>query len=386
MGKNPPFLGSTQLVDPDKLEISPSEGYNVRLGPVRADLDGVNGALLLNFVEQKYLKWVSENEYLILGEFHPLDGFIGFAGVKASKRGNDVYHKRVTERFNPLMELPDTVFFNYKDRSKRHKTRAMFVTLTYDQKGLKIGESWEQIGEDFNRFSSSIRRRFGSVAIVRVWEAHNSGFPHIHAIMVFEEAEFGAFHYEGSWRIQQKRDLEAYWPHGFIDVEALSSTRGGLHYVAKYLGKLHRLGYTAKPGYIEEGESSGLGGLVSKASVRTLSLMWVFRKRAFSISGSFIDLIEALHNSNCGIQTEVCQLDLMGVEVPERVTEWILCGFFVGELIKGGKVRWSVELSHKEYFEIKRCGSYRDRLESPGGVGWCGLELDRVPSGVGWGR
>jgi len=333
----------------------------IRLGSVQGVLStsDIDGATLVNYVKDQYLRWVDQSEYLVLGEYDPLRGYTDYVAVKASKRGNDVYAKRIKDRLDPLMDLPDIQFFNYKDRGNRHKTRAVFVTLTYDPKGLTLGEGWDQVGSDYNRWISALRGRYGSASIIRVWEAHKNGYPHIHAVVLLHDHEFTAFHHNGSWRINEKRDLEGLWDHGFTDVEALSSTRGGLHYVVKYLGKLHRLGSNHKDPDLVKG---GLSGLVSRASLLTLSLMWCFRKRAYSVSGDWIDLIRSLHNSNSDPAFwGLVQLDLSGGAPAEGVKRWVLLGFWSGDLIKGGSYpRWAVGLDLVEFLALKKSASWSD--------------------------
>lgn len=349
----------------DSLNIVPSEdSEHVRLAWVRADL--VNSELpdsvILNFARAEYLKWVRQTEYLVLMKHEGLENNVERVAVKASKRGNDVYAKRVRERFSALYALPDIKFFDYKDRSSRHKTGAFFYTLTINPSEMDINEAWITIGERLNRFNSNLRRNYGSFYGLRVYEAQKNGYPHVHGIAVFEEAEFEAFHYNGAWRIAEKRDIEDYWGEGFSDIEAVATTKGAWAYLGKYLGKLHELGSTAKPEYEGQG-GGGMAGLVSKASLTTLALQWVYRKRSFSISGRLRDLIEQLHISNCEVPFELLQVDLMGGAEAVAVPEWVLCGFFIGELIKGGRVRWSVPLSVAEFREVRGSGAYVDRLQ-----------------------
>lgn len=349
-------------VGSEEIEIIPYEGNEkVWLERIRSDLkdSGVDGATLLNFVKRNYYQWVHTPVTLLLAEYDVREGYTGrFLGRLASKRGNKVYAKRVKSRFKPLMELPDVKFFNYLDRSKNHRTRCMFVTLEYNANHLSIGEAMERVGADYNRWITAISKRYGSVAVVRVWESHKSGYPHIHAILLFEAQEFTAFHYNGDWRIQGKQDLEDYWPHGFTDVIAGASTKGLFTYVAKYLGKMHELGYTAREGYTPKNQGTGFHGLVERASLTTLSLMWVYRKRAFSVSGKFIDVIKLiLHNSNPDEYFMLLQVDLEGGAPAEAVKEWVLCGFFIGDLCRNGRVLESAMLNKDQYNVIAESGS-----------------------------
>jgi len=368
--QDPEALGVVSNPDSESsLIINEGSSNKVRLGPVRNSLFnwGVDGATLVNYASMKYVEWVHQTEYLVFGRYNPFKGYKEFKAVKASKRGNDVYAKRVHDRFSKVMDLPNIRFFNYKDRSRSHKTRAFFITLEYNANNLTIGEAWNNVGVDYNRFLANIRNNYGEISVVRVWESHKSGYPHIHAIILFKEAEFTAFHYNGIWRIREKRDIEAYWPHGFSDIEALSSTLGGLHYVSKYLKKLHGAGVI--DGHQEPNpyaDEAGLSGLPSRASLLTLSLMWIFRKRAFSISGNWADVIEGMHFSKLGAdylsQDMLVQVDLEGVAPPEPVLKWVLLGFFSGRLKMGSKLVWSADLSLSQLRDIQGSPCYTENM------------------------
>ncbi|MCJ7635268.1 hypothetical protein MUP77_23125, partial [Candidatus Bathyarchaeota archaeon] len=98
--------------------------------------------------------------------------------VKCAKRGNDVYRSRVRQRFEGLTSMADElVFFNAKDHGPK-RTRALWVTLTYDSKRCSFKEAWKNIGEEFNRFMSYIRKAIGKVSCCRVFESFENGYPH----------------------------------------------------------------------------------------------------------------------------------------------------------------------------------------------------------------
>ena len=162
-------------------------------------------------IVEKYRKWVSEDKYMILSrvkmkkykirdsrknkpiivEF-PIES--DYFALKCSKRGNDVYRQRVYRRFKGLASLVEKKsFFNPKDRKQNKKTRALFVTLTYDTKRCSFDHAWKNIGIEFNRFMSHVRKKFGKVSSCRVFEAFANGHPHIHCVLLFEEKEFKVF-------------------------------------------------------------------------------------------------------------------------------------------------------------------------------------------------
>ena len=349
----------TELVSvrtsPEPLRIEELSSFEKpRLSRIRALLSHEDHDL--EDIERGYLDWVSYPEYIVLQGEHVHTGEKRWKAVKASKRGNDVYNWRLAKRLNLVNNLPNITFFGWKDRSKRHKTRALFVTLTYARKDLRVDEAWEQVGEDFNRWVSRIKKRFGDVRIIRVWEAQQDGYPHIHAICVFENHEFDAFNYNGVWRAQDKRSLE--WEHGFTDVEALASLRGGIKYVLKYLTKLHEIGVYGSQENNKIPDSSNLTGLIGKASVTTLSLMWIFRKRGFSVSGGLLDLITRMHNSNQPASDYVIQVDFDG----DPVWVWRLVGFWGGHI---GDNAWSSDLSLDQFRKLRSSISWSDAERDP---------------------
>jgi hypothetical protein len=134
----------------------------------------------INKLLQTYLEWVFDDKYLILVRYKsktilvknsktnemlqidlpdPQNEAEVFA-IKCSKRGNDVYRSRVYRRFKePFSLIKNLVFFNRKIRRNR-KTRALFVTLSYDTKRCSLEEAWVNIGVEFNRFMSNLRKKF----------------------------------------------------------------------------------------------------------------------------------------------------------------------------------------------------------------------------------
>ena len=205
-------------------------------------------------IVEKYCQWVSEDKHMILNrvkmkEYRIRDSINNimihyklpvksdYFALKCSKRGNDVYRHRVYRRFKGLASLADkTTFFNPKDRVKNKKTRALFLTLTYDTKLCSFSEAWKNIGVEFNRFMSHVRRHFGKVSSCRVFEAFGNGHPHIHCILLFEEKEFKVFRdKKGQFRIPEKGVFAAGW-RSHTDVKALSSLGRGLSFfVPKYI-------------------------------------------------------------------------------------------------------------------------------------------------------
>jgi len=252
--------------------------------------------------------------------------------VKCAKRGNDVYRYRVNKRFKGLSSMAkETVFFNPKERGIK-KTQALWITLTYDLKRCSFKDGWQNIGVEFNRFMAFIRKRFGKVACIRVFESFENGYPHIHCILLFESTWFPVFRdRKGQFRVHSKQIIANGW-HSNVDVKAMNSLQGGLSYLKKYLLK----GIDVK-------------NADSKAK-KTLGLCWAFRKRAFSVSGKFrqllSDLIIYLHNSNPKTQ----QITLTGEIIQDE--KFVVQGFVPAEVVRLKRETWFKKLDMQQITSV----------------------------------
>jgi len=286
-------------------------------------------------IVEKYKVWVSEATYMILSKWNREDRKNNVFAVKCSKRGNDVYRSRVERKFIGLSHKAEMLaFFNPKAREAQ-ATRALWVTLTYDTKLCTYKEAWENIGVEFNNFTAFVRSQFGKVSCCRVFESFENGYPHIHCILLFSKYTFKAFRDgKGQFRVHEKDTIAQGW-HSNVDVKAMSSLAGGFAYLKKYL---------LKGIDFESADSKGL---------KTLALCWLFRKRAFSVSGSFrkalSDLITHLHNSN----KPLVQITLFGEIIPEE--KFYLLGFVAGKDIKIEKDTWFTILNSKQITLLADC-------------------------------
>jgi hypothetical protein len=302
------------------------EGSKPRLGWARsAFLEGRQDPDLESLVDF-YKTWRDFPEYLVLQRQSEEFGETTrkTVAVKCSKRGNDVYQDRVKKRFGGLERLccgtHDVEFFKFTDASP--KVKMIFVTLTWVARG-RISESWETVGNHFNRWISNLRQKFGPLSYVRTWEASQKGYTHVHLMILFHQSTFSGFKtldQDGNfvWRISEKSELEASWP-AFIDCRAVRTASAVIRYIRK------RVLQGTDKGDVESGDL-------------TLALCWVFRKRSFAMSGdlqsSLGDLIARLHNSKL-------QSCLDGGFVKEI---WVCLGIFsAAEIGLTGEV-WCVEL------------------------------------------
>jgi hypothetical protein len=281
--------------------------------------------LSLDQIVEQYEEWASEDLYMLLAKWNPEKWTNDVYAVKCAKRGNDVYISRVEKRFRGICRLSkNVVFFNPKDRNNNKRTRALFATLTCDTKLFTLYEAWSNIGTKFNNFMTKIRKEFGKISSCRVFESFENGYPHIHCILLFER-EFSVFRdRQGKFRVREKQVFAKVW-HSYVDIRAVDSLGRGLNYLKKYLRK----GID-----FENADSKGL---------KTLALCWVFRKRAFSVGGSFrrklSDLITYLHNSN----KKTLQTTLEGTILPEE-KYYLLC-FVSADVIQLENDVWFIQLT-----------------------------------------
>jgi hypothetical protein len=215
--------------------------------------------------------------------------------VKLSKRGNDVYRKRLKCRLDPLfMQGENIVFFDKKDRDRR--TNVLFITLEYDRNRHSIKDSWELTGKDFNRMATALRKAYGEVQFFRVWDSHATGMAHIQFMAIFFDHSFKV---ESNIKDNRLRwiikgedwgHIKGLWYQGYTDIEAVRTYQECMRYLEK------------RAGYGNDHADKDRGDL-------TLALTWLYRKRTFSVSGKLreflsrylkkrSDEITVMHNSN----------------------------------------------------------------------------------------
>jgi len=285
-------------------------------------------------IVERYAEWVSEVKYMILSRWNEMESKNEVFAVKCAKRGNDVYRFRVYRRFKGLYSIAnDVVFFNPKDRGVK-RTRALWVTLTYHTKRCEFGDAWRNVGVEFNRFMAYVRKKFGKVSCCRVFESFENGYPHIHCILLFESTWFNVFRdTKGQFRVHSKELIARGW-HSNVDVKAMSSLAGGFSYQKKYLLKNIN---------VENADSKAL---------KTLALCWAYRKRAFSVSGLFRqllhDLINTMHNSN----RQLRQVTLSGEVLLEY--KFYVIGFVPADVIRLKKSVWFCKLSSKQVDSLEQ--------------------------------
>lgn len=338
-----------------------NERGQVRLDFTRAKLLDSSDNPDLATLRYVWKSWRDSSEYIVLQKQTTRADYTvekETVACKCSKRGNDVYVRRTKRRLAGLQLKGDTdiVFLDWKKPTGN--ANVLFVTLTYAVQQSSIVEAWtERIAQDWNRWITLMRKRYGKISAARAFESTERGYPHIHAMLVFHDHDFEVHrhfsHKDGklsaTWRVsdQERETLRGNYP-AFIDVQAPRTYSAIIRYLSK-----HILKGTDKTGSVGEFEESGLEAdkaidsfqRAARLGDTTLSLMWVFRKRSFSLSRDLqkkmmahaqvlADLIPALRNSN--------RLD-DSLEVT-----WVCLGVFAKWELRIESDRWNVPLQWDE--------------------------------------
>ena len=295
----------------------------VRLNAVR---DLFNSQIFdVEDVIERYRTWVSQDEYLLLQRtvnepsvHASVKWDSQYIAVKCSKRGNDVYRHRVLNSLSSVLQgLPDRSFFNPKERElqKKIRTPLVSVTLTYDTKRCSINEAWDNIGKEFDLWTKNLRKKFGRFSIIRTWEAFQNEYPHINAILLFHDTDFRVFRYKSKFRVINKAAFSQHW-HSYVDVRAVANLKRDVSYIMKYITK----------------------ELFSEKAILTRAMLWIFRKRSFSVSRDFASKMARLdfhmHNSH--------QVTLTGEKITEL--EWHFIGIFSKSDLSINENVWTIQI------------------------------------------
>jgi hypothetical protein len=283
---------------------------------------------------EKYEAWVLDHRYMVM--VHQREAWIEepgeyeYVAVKCAKRGNDVYVSRVDSRLYGLgFHVPNLDF----DFENKPYTNILFITLTYDTKLCSFDEAWRNIAKEFNLWKANIRKKFGDFSVFRCFEAFENGHPHIHLIAVFKEQYFKVFKsYEQDkdgkmhkvWLINEKEFFEPYW-RSWTKIKAVYNLKGGLTYLKKYIMKCAEYQHDDHKGKI------------------TLAMCWVFRKKAFYVSGEFRKALSDLITILCSSKTREIQLNLLNEKL--KPNPWKVLGFIGASLLNVDVEIWTFRLS-----------------------------------------
>jgi len=333
-----------------------------------------------------YKQWKSQNEYLCLyrkkkGAVRDVTYGYDFKFVKCSKRGNKVYNWRIRKRFDEIETVSYELGhdFIFDPNAKIKKTNVLFCTFTYDTKRMSSYEAWFDIGRDWNRTITRLRRSFDcGIEVLRVWESTKKGYPHIHAVLIFVGKEFEVFEHvdkadsentsipvKTSYRLSNSdvRETIQNSYHSHVDVQGVNSVGGAVGYILKYLRKEHSDDPDSQEP-VQEMKSSSL----------SLAKMWLHKKRSYAVSGGFAEKLKEIRLDSLSAQfkSKTIQITFDGKKIDDR---WhilrrkdkkgksVIATFSEKELWKNKKLQVGIErgnfvLETSNVFGIKMGGCF----------------------------
>lgn len=244
--------------------------------------------------------------------------------IKASKRGNDVYQRLVSNKLKLLNEVDNIIFFN--DHSADKRTAALSVVLTCDDKRCDPDTAWENIGKEFHLFHNNLRKMYGSVEVFRTWESTNNYYPHVHMIILFWDHSFPVIQHQDkdgslSYRIpyHEKEKIAKHW-HSHVDVQVLDDTKGGIKELTKYITK----------------------DLCSDKGDKTNAMICLHGKQSYAISKGFMKAItgwyiEFNEPTNVDLINQMCNCN-------HDVVKWEFIGILRGVDLGFSSNVWCVDL------------------------------------------
>jgi hypothetical protein len=313
----------------------------VRRKRVKGLLD-LNASLDIWKLTQLYQEWVLDDNEIIIKGTNTETGEEKWVAVKAAKRGNDVDAYRITRRLRCLRDTILSYTRDEEDQDQLRQTRAVYVTMTIDPRLVEydLDYAWRYLAYWFNLFKAKLAKRCGTVqcyvdekgefasrvkpckiSVLRSWESHESGWPHIHAILCFEDFHWGIFptlNKKGRtvWRVKLKDVFEDAWPYGWVDVIALTpgTVEKNIENVVWYVGKnLSDMDYR-------------LISTWPRKRLLTQSILWYYGMRSFAVSGCLLKDDDFTPSDDLNKRTCVTQTTIEGDELVDSPWEWELVG------------------------------------------------------------
>ena len=152
--------------------------------------DFSSGYVNVDEVTESYEEWFKQIFYILLYRFNRTTGNYEYSYFRGKKRGDLKYSYIISRKFDVLKKFGKKLVFFPKKTHGFVKGSALLFTLEYNANKISRSEAWQKVGVDFNRFSSRLKHKYGKISIIRVWEAHESGYPHCHVLVIFHNHIF----------------------------------------------------------------------------------------------------------------------------------------------------------------------------------------------------
>jgi hypothetical protein len=129
------------------------------------------------------------------------------------------------------------------------------------------------------------------------------------------------------WLINEKEFFEPYW-HSWTKIKAVYNLKGGLDYLKKYIIKCSEYHHDDNKGKI------------------TLAMCWLFRKKAFYVSGQFHRALSDLITILCSSKTRKIQLNLLNEALKSNQRK--VLGFIGASLLDFDVEIWAFNLTQED--------------------------------------
>ena len=196
--------------------------------------DFISGYKSVDEVTEAHEEGFKQIFYILLYRFNRTIGKYEYSYFRGTKRGDLKYSYVISRKFDVLKKFGKKLVFFSKKAHGLVKGSALLFTLEYNANKIRRSEAWQNIGVDFNRFLSRLKHKYGKISIIRVWEAHESGYPHCHVLVIFHNHTFDG---KRMWNKRKNKfvnrvfgntflSLKSKWKHGFSDLELVNSYHG----------------------------------------------------------------------------------------------------------------------------------------------------------------
>ena len=268
-------------------------------------------------IQKAFRIWRDHAEFALVKGVHRETGEEIRIAVKCSKRGNDVFSYRLKQKMGFLKGFAEINLFTLEDFDKRGymPSNLLWVTLTFNPYLCSLKEAWEKIGYYWNLWITNMRNKYGKISYLSTPEAFPNpegsayGYPHIHVALLFEEHSFNAF---ANW--EKMKDGSEGWAFRILERNEIKKQGKWMaHIDVKAIQSGRALG-----GYLMKHMKNTQGG-DDPAALTTQALLWIHRKKTYTMSKGFRqkfhDLIAGKNNSKTSLMQETLEGELLDVWV-----------------------------------------------------------------------
>ena len=127
--------------------------------------DFISGYTSVDEVTEAYEEWYKWIFYILLYRFNRSIGKYEYAYFRGKKRGDPKYSYIIYRKFNALKRVGKNLIFFSKKAHGFVKGSALLFTLEYNANKIRRSEAWQNVGVDFNRFSTRLKHKYGKISI-----------------------------------------------------------------------------------------------------------------------------------------------------------------------------------------------------------------------------